>query len=86
MRHAKPIDSPTAATDSISERVVDAVADHDGVSPLDISPPLFDAIDPDALDRLFADGRTGVTVAFSYAGYRVTVRDGGRVELGPVGD
>ena len=40
-------------------------------------PPLYDAIDPDALSGLLDGGRErGVSVCFEYAGYAVTVGDG----------
>ncbi len=83
MRSAKVLDPTPATPYTASERVIHAVADREGVSPLDIS-PLFDAIDPDALDRLYAPDRAGATVEFQYAEYQVTVTDGGHVELTPL--
>ena len=35
--------------------------------------PLYDIVDPDALDALF-QGRDGGAVTFDYAGYAVTIR------------
>ena len=86
MRHARSQPRSAETSDTVSERVIRAVADRDGVSALDISPPLFDAIEPDALDRLYHDGRCGVTTEFEYTGYRVTVTEGGQVELTAVDD
>ena len=54
-----------------SEAVVATVADRADADPTDL-PPLYDAIDPDALDAIFRDGRPG-RVSFEYAGYEVTV-------------
>ena len=54
-----------------SEAVVATVADRTGADPIDL-PPLYDAIDPDALDAIFRDGRPG-RVSFEYAGYEMTV-------------
>lgn len=54
-----------------SEAVVATVANRDGSDPVDL-PPLYDAVDPDALDAIFRDGRPG-RVTFEYAGYEVTV-------------
>ncbi|MFC4541313.1 HalOD1 output domain-containing protein [Halosolutus amylolyticus] len=76
---------PPRSADSPSLRVVEAVADADGVDPTDVEPPLHDAVDAAALDRLFestarATPRTG-RVSFSYRGYDVTVHADGRVEL-----
>lgn len=79
--------------DYVSTAVVEAVAEADGRSPLEVSPPLYSAIDPDALDQLFAasganagpelrfdDDWSPTELSFAYAGYEVTVtstRDGG---------
>ncbi|WP_226481052.1 HalOD1 output domain-containing protein [Natrinema amylolyticum] len=51
--------------------------------------PLYEAIDPDALNRLFGSrpgtpGRTGLEVTFDFSGYRVTVVDGESVMLRPI--
>lgn len=61
-----------------SERVVDAVADAEGVEPWELTTPLYEVVDPDALDELFRQSRTatdaaGPSVTFSYCGYSVTV-------------
>jgi hypothetical protein len=68
----------------LSQAVVDAVADAEGVEPTEL-PPLFSAIDPDALDALFqpASDETVVTgsVRFRYAGYDVNVNEDGSVVL-----
>lgn len=63
---------------TVTERVVDEVADRAGVSPLEL-PPIYEAIDPDALDRLFSGSPDDTapsppdSVTFAYAGYSVTV-------------
>lgn len=69
-------------TDSISTRVVLAVADKTGGDPTDL-PPLYEAINPDSLDALFEPSREGdgpdrrsCEVRFSYAGREVRVRNG----------
>lgn len=68
-----------------SEAVVDAVAEAEGADPTTL-PPLFDAVDPDALDSLFettsvAPAASTAQVTFSYAGYEVTVEADGAVDL-----
>jgi len=50
---------------------VAAVTDREPTS----CPPLFDVVDPDALDAIFADREAG-RVAFEYAGCEVTIHDG----------
>lgn len=67
--------------DPISARVVTAVAAEKGVDRTCL-PPLIEAVDPDALDALFAADRNGNhpnrrgEVRFRYAGREVRVRDG----------
>lgn len=68
-----------------SEAVVNTVFTVTGTDPLDL-PPLHDVIDPDALNELFAPtlagpSRSGGTVTFEFAGYRVTVKGHGVVEI-----
>lgn len=76
--------------ENVSEAVVAAVADAKGVSPVDVTPPLYDAVDPDALEAIVAsmtcrpDGSTG-RVEFSYGGYAVTVTCDGQVSVAPDG-
>lgn len=68
---------------AVSLDVVEAVADREGVEPADL-PPLYEWIDPDALDDLFAptNHRPGLMgqLTFRYCGYLVTVFNDG--ELG----
>lgn len=69
----------------VSIRVVEAVAERDGIDPLEVSPPLHDAIDTAALDDLFAPTSAGRrddgTVSFTYRGHRVRVDSDGHVAL-----
>ena len=72
----------------LSEAVIDAIAAETGRNPLEIATefgPLYDTIDPSALDSLFqSPGDTSQTagcVTFVYAGYRVSVDQTGRVVL-----
>ncbi|ELY67930.1 HalOD1 output domain-containing protein [Natrinema versiforme] len=69
----------------VSIRVVEAVAKRDGIDPLEVSPPLHDAIDSTALDNLFAPTRSGTrdagSVSFTYRGHGVRVESDGRIEF-----
>jgi hypothetical protein len=70
---------------SVSEQVVQAVADVSGNSITEIE-PLNDAVDADALNNLFStklDGsvREGGYLAFEYANHLVTVFASGRIEV-----
>ncbi|RKD97266.1 HalOD1 output domain-containing protein [Halopiger aswanensis] len=85
------VDRSEAADDqSLSFAVIAAVAEREGVDPTDIEPPeyeaLYDAINPEALDSLFAprtDGtaRTAGRVEFTYCDYHVVVTSDGDVEV-----
>lgn len=55
-----------------SRAVYSVIATLEDCSPLDLT-PLGEAIDPDALDALFADGGASNEYSFSYCGYSVTV-------------
>lgn len=61
------------------EAVLSAVAKQESVPPEKLEPPLYEAIDPDALDSLFRNGTGRVT--FEYSGYLVTVDVDCTVEL-----
>ncbi|WP_306053903.1 HalOD1 output domain-containing protein [Natronococcus wangiae] len=63
-------------------RVVSAVADVVGADPVDL-PPLYEAINPEALNDLFMSrSDTAVdTVQFQYAGYDIVVRGDGEVKV-----
>lgn len=71
---------------SPSEKVLDTIAKRDGVSPVDVEPPLYDVIDPEALDALFRDSEDGTTdperrIVFRYSGYHVSVSGSGDVRI-----
>lgn len=70
----------TAAADvQPSVLVVEAVAETTGTDPLEL-PPLYDAIDPDALDVLVADGGQS-HVEFAYDGHEIAVHEDGAVAV-----
>lgn len=77
-------------TDSISIRVVMAVARAKGVDHVDL-PPLHETVDPDALDVICGDGgpeesrRSDAAVRFTYAGRDVRIGNG-HVTVGERGD
>jgi hypothetical protein len=70
--------------DHVSDQVVQMVATHTDTVPVDL-PPLFEVIDPDALDTLFDPAQAGVPlgteVTFNYVGHKVTVADDGEVVI-----
>lgn len=75
----------TAPGQRVSTAVVEAIAAEADRDPTEL-PPLFDTIDPDALDAIFStqpDGtpRRDGEVVFPYAGYRVCVSADRTVEV-----
>jgi hypothetical protein len=62
-----------------------AVSDATDRPPLELD-PLAEALDPDALDALFADRRTSGRVSFLYAGRSVTIAADRTVTVSPSGD
>lgn len=75
---------------TVSQRVVTAVAEACSVDPLEL-PPLYDEIDPDALDQLFhrgfSDGRNGPSkVVFEMADCEVVVNSDSEVTVTAPGE
>ena len=76
----------------LSEAVIDALATESGLDdPIAVATefePLYDAIDPGALDALFESSattdRSGGSVTFTYAGRTISVDTTGRVEICPL--
>lgn len=71
--------------DSASVAVVRSVAAVSGEDPVEMD-PLYDAVDPDALDSLYRSSRrtqneTKLTIEFSYNGYRVRLSGDGELSL-----
>jgi hypothetical protein len=79
------VETATGGSDDISRAVVEAVAEAEGVDSVELTPPLYEAVDPDALNRLFAAtpsaGRMEGRVSFRYNGYEVTVWGDGYVSI-----
>lgn len=68
-----------------SYRLIETIAQKKGVSPTELSPPLFNVIDPDALDALVqadADSNTGgIEIEFTYLNYIVQIRNDSTVNI-----
>jgi len=80
-------ESTTADRRPVSERVVTAVGRARDAAPTELD-PLYDAIDPEAVDALFPDrgvpsGDSVREFAFTYEGFVVRVSADGTVDLIP---
>lgn len=72
--------------DRPSVTVVDALSREEGVDPLELDTPLYDVVDPEALDALLEESDADdVTVSFTYESYDVTI-DGDRLVVSEVAD
>ncbi|MFC7216267.1 HalOD1 output domain-containing protein [Saliphagus sp. GCM10025334] len=68
--------SLTNESNEIHEQIIDEVAALEDRDPLEL-PPLYDAVEPDALESIFSTTIGGTTrvgrVEFPYAGHTITV-------------
>ena len=71
-----------AATEgrAASSRVVAALASATDTEPRNVDPPLYETIDPDALDAV-VDSATDLEVSFEHDGRTVVVRADGSVAV-----
>ena len=69
-----------------SEAVVERIAKCEGVEPTEL-PPLYETVDPDALNSLVSHARGGkatLRLRFRYFSYEVTVTEEGVIHLDEV--
>ncbi|WP_276271025.1 HalOD1 output domain-containing protein [Haloarcula litorea] len=78
-RHERLSDGVVAAVAAVVGADPTAVPEPDGLT------PLYDAVDPEALDALFSPGTDG-HVTFRYHGYEVTAYADERVIVRPADD
>lgn len=74
------MESMGAGSLTVSERIVERVAEKEGVLP-DQIPVLFDVIDSEALDRLIASMASNGVVTFQYNGFDVTIDSSEQVTI-----
>ncbi|MWV64819.1 hypothetical protein GRS48_08285 [Halorubrum sp. JWXQ-INN 858] len=75
----------TGHAESPSQAVVEAVAEREGVDPTDLTVPLYDAVDPEALDAVVQEALKyddpSFRIEFRYYGYTISVSADGSVEV-----
>ena len=66
----------------MSTQVVHALADAKDKEAVEL-PPLFEAVDPNALNAFFdyPGRRLGFTLTFQFAGHKVTITDDGEIVI-----
>lgn len=67
-----------------SQRVVEAVAAEQETSAIGFEPPLYEVIDPEALDSLVRAGTEDLRIQFRYQDVSVVVTGSGRVDISSV--
>lgn len=68
-------------TQSISRQVLEVVAAEAGTTPLALETPLYEVVDPDALDALYGANGAAPTIEFTYLGYSVSIDGEGDVSV-----
>lgn len=66
---------------SICQEVVELVAEAEGADPVELTPSLFEVVDPAALESLFADKQALGKVIFNYKSHEVSVFPDGYVSV-----
>lgn len=78
------VDRFADAEESLSVTIVQALADAADVDPTDL-PPIYDYINPDAIDSLHLDTREGapteLSLSFTVDNWNVFVSDDGQVRI-----
>ena len=74
-------------TKSVSEKVLERVAEARDTEPSKLDEPLFAAVNPDSLNNIFSSRKSGPTrnegkIRFIYYGFTVIVTAQGEIELG----
>lgn len=75
------IHADVSGSGSVCQAVVELVAEAEGLDPTELVPPLYDVVDTEALESLFADDGTVGKVVFNYTGYEVSVFSDGYVSV-----
>ena len=70
---------PMSMTDSVTARIVGAVAEAKGVSPTDLDCILGEHVDADAIEQLVAHSGDAWELAFEFADHTVSVTGDGTV-------
>ena len=72
--------------DRVVNEIVNQIAEEEGVDPAELDPPLYDIIDPDALQALIdvsgvQQAESDCRVEFLYCGYTVLIEGGGAITI-----
>lgn len=79
-------DESTSERADLTTRVVQRVAKKEGLNATDLSKPLDEVVDPDALEALFSESPDGYqraagTIQFTYQGYTIVIDSDQQVSI-----
>lgn len=86
MKNTQTSGTEESYSESVSGRVLAAIAAEEDTSAPALDRTLYDVVDPDALDALVHDSGFQGDVEFTYNGYQVTVHGDGRIDVTAVDD
>lgn len=66
---------------SICQEIVELIAEAEETDPTELIPPLYEVIDPDALESLFVNSQALGKTVFNYNDYEVSVFSDGYVSI-----
>jgi len=65
---------------TIVDEIIEQVATREKSDPFSL-PPLYETIDPNALETVFESSNDMLIIQFSYYGYDITIEDSGTVTV-----
>lgn len=75
----------STSSERLVQRIVETVADTREIAPSDLSTPLYEAVDPDALGRIQqSSDESSLRIQFAYEGCAVTIDGTGNVTVTPL--
>lgn len=75
MAHQYSLCYDDGGRDAVLTNIIRAIADVEGDEPTDLRPPLYDVIDPEALESLVRNPDATVIISFIYRGWEIEIRD-----------
>ncbi|MFC4437667.1 MULTISPECIES: HalOD1 output domain-containing protein [Natrialbaceae] len=70
-----------AHADELPLVIAERIAEREGLTPINLQPPLYESVDTDALEALLDSSNDAISVSFTYRGYTVHVDGTGSVRI-----
>ncbi|WP_336343504.1 HalOD1 output domain-containing protein [Halalkalicoccus ordinarius] len=82
MKRSRSVETTLTEDVNASERILRTIAGVEGMDPIELTPPLYSVVDPEALDAFVESlGERSGWIEFDYRGYQVTVDGAGGVSV-----